>query len=326
MSNKENYRHISEVAKSELINIEKRMSGEVKSLQTPWKCLNAAGLNGVPWQYIIAVAGMSGSGKTLFVNQLETQLFGLNPDEKFHVLSLNYEMIAERLVGRKLSTYLQKSSQQIYSSAINSVGNINQEELEKARLYFEELSKLPIWYQDIPETIVGIQTLIRKHVAEKIGKEDIGLIVIIDHSLLVKNKSDADAKQTLYDLGEMCTLLKKIYKITFIIISQLNRGIESEERRSIQESKLSLHFPIKSDITSADALFQHADIVGILHMPSKLNLPYYGPEKWPTSPNDVYLHFLKARDFHEFIAHLSAKYETMEITEKVKEQPKTLFK
>ena len=312
-----NYRHISDVAKSELKNIEDRMSGEVKSLQTPWKCLNAAGLNGIPWRYIIAICGMSGSGKTLITNQLETQLFKLNPDEKMHILSLNYEMLAERLVGRKLSTHLQKSTQQLYSADIvEKDQNINKEDIEKAKLYLDELSKLHIWYQDIADTILGIRKLVEEHIREKIGKEDIGLIVIIDHSLLVRNKSDADAKQTLYDLGEMCTLLKKAYKVTFIIISQLNRNIESEERRSTQESKLSLHFPIKSDITSADALFQHADIVSIIHMPFKLNLPFYGPEKWPTTPNDVYMHFLKARDFHEFTAHLEARYKTMEIIEK----------
>lgn len=320
------YRHISEVAKSELVNIRNRKSGEVKSLQTPWKCLNVAGLDGIPWKYIVTVAGMSGSGKTLFVNQLETQLFGLNPDEKFHVLSLNYEMIAERLVGRKLSTHLQKSSQQLYSAALNKVGNITDEEISSAETYLEELSKLPVWYQDIPDSVKGIRKLIEDHIKKEIGAEDIGLIVIIDHSLLVKKESNTDDKDMLYALGELCTLLKKIYKITFIILSQLNRDIEKEDRRSTQESRLSMHFPIKGDITSADALYHHADIVSILHMPNKLNIPYYGPEKWPAGPNDVYLHFLKARDYKPFIAQLTAKYETMEITEKVKEQPKTLFK
>lgn len=310
-----NLRHISIVAKSEMNNIAKRKSGEVKSLITPWKCFNNALLNGIPWGYIMTVAGMSGSGKTLFVNQLETELFNLNPDEKFHILALNYEMTAERLVGRKLSTYLQKSTKQLYSADIeNPSKNINDNDIEKAHKYIEKLSELPIWYQDLAETLIGIKRTIVDHFKDEV-KDDEGVLVTIDHSLLIRGQTSETANQTLYALGEMLSHLKKCYKVSFIIISQLNRNIESEERRTMAPNKTLLHFPIKSDITQADALFQHSDMVLVIHMPSKLNLPYYGPEKWATTNVDIYFHFLKARDGDEFISKMIAQYNTMQIKE-----------
>ena len=98
---------LEEAAHKELRYIKGRMDNQIKSLKTPWKKFDKAGMNGIEWGSIITIAGMSGSGKTAILNELESGLFTLNPQENFAVLSFNFEMMARRLVGRKISKKLQ---------------------------------------------------------------------------------------------------------------------------------------------------------------------------------------------------------------------------
>ena len=93
---------IKDAARQELRYIRGRMNGEIKSLKTPWVKFNKASMDGIEWGSITTIAGMSGSGKTAILNELETGLFDMNPKENFAVLSFNFEMIARRLVGRKI--------------------------------------------------------------------------------------------------------------------------------------------------------------------------------------------------------------------------------
>lgn len=51
---------IRDAARDELRYIRGRLSGEIKSLQTPWKKFNKACMNGIEWGSIITIAGMSG--------------------------------------------------------------------------------------------------------------------------------------------------------------------------------------------------------------------------------------------------------------------------
>ena len=101
---------IEEAAKRSIEYIHKRKTGAIKSLLTPWRKFNYVGLGGLEWQTIVTIAGMSGSGKTAILNELETALCELNPDEEFEVLSFNFEMLARNLVSRKLSKALTVST------------------------------------------------------------------------------------------------------------------------------------------------------------------------------------------------------------------------
>ena len=84
----------------------------------------------------------------------------------------------------------------------------------------------------------------------------------------------------------------KKYPMTSIIqLAQMNRNIESPERINNFLS----HYPMRSDISSADALFQASDYVIVIHRPEILGIQEYGPSHLPTQ-NKVYLHILKNRD------------------------------
>jgi len=240
------------------------------------------------------------SGKTAVLNSLETGLFDMNPLEKFAVLSFNFEMIARRLVGRKISQNLQLTVKQMYSADINNPDkNLNKDLYLRAENYAKSIINRPVWYVDIPGTVKEIKTTI-EHFALQIPENlDRGILVTLDHSILVKKFGEQNQLETLYELAGMFNEMKKKIKSSYIIVSQLNRGIEAVER--LQNKNL--HYPQKSDVFGADALYQYSDVFTILHRPEMLNLRAYGPEDMEVR-DVIYWHFIKVRDGDPFIAKM----------------------
>ena len=291
---------LEEAAQKELRYIKGRMDGNIKSLKTPWKKFDKAGMNGIEWGSIITIAGMSGSGKTAILNELESGLFQLNPQEKFAVQSFNFEMIARRLVGRKISKKLQMTTTQIYNADMeNKDRNINETGYQRIVDYTKSIRGIPLWYVDIPGTVQEIKNTIEHFAMGMEANMDRGVLVTLDHSILVKKFGEQNQMQTLYELAAMFNELKKKIKASFVIVSQLNRNIEAVER--IQNRNL--HYPQKSDVFGADALYQYSDIFMITHRPEMLNLRAYGPTDLPV--NDIiYWHFIKTREAEPFIAKM----------------------
>jgi replicative DNA helicase len=86
------YRHIGDAAKEIVTYIDDRRKGKVRSLRTRWPKFNRRCMGGIEPNTIYTIAGVSGSGKSSFVNSLETDLFDLNKTTDFVVLSFNWEM------------------------------------------------------------------------------------------------------------------------------------------------------------------------------------------------------------------------------------------
>ena len=86
--------------------------------------------------------------------------------------------------------------------------------------------------------------------------------------------------------------IKKIGKTSIIQITQMNRNIEASER--INNS--GLHYPMRSDISTSDSLFQASDYVIVIHRPEILGITAYGVRNLPTKEY-IYMHFLKKRNF-----------------------------
>lgn len=282
---------IKEAARQELRYIRGRMEGNIKSLRTPWEKFNRASMNGIEWGSIITVAGMSGSGKTAILNELETGLFEMNPDEKFAVLSFNFEMIARRLVGRKISKGLNMTVKQMYSADLERRDkNLNHTKYAEAVKYTEKIIDKPVWYVDIPGTVQEIKNTIEYFAMGMEENLERGILVTLDHSILVKKLGEQNQLETLYELAAMFNEMKKKIKSSYIIVSQLNRQIESVDR--IQNKNL--HYPQKSDVFGADALYQYSDVFMITHRPEMLNLRTYGPQDLPVE-GVIYWHYLKEK-------------------------------
>jgi len=284
------YRRIEKPASEILQYIDNRRKGIAKSLKTRWNKFNRQCMGGIEANTIYTVAGCSGGGKSAFVNSLETDLFELNPKIDFVVLSFNFEMLSSRQIGRKLSYKMKKTTSQIYSSNIDiDKTRLSNLEYDKAIKYTEEIVKYPIYYVDRPGTVDQIRDTII-HFQEKLfpGK---WLVVLLDHTLLVRSTSGMNERENLYNLQRVFMEAKKKGLTTIVQISQMNRQIESSERLV----NSSMHYPMRRDLFGSDSLFQSSDYVIVLHSPEQLGIKAYGPNNEPVE-HMIYMHFLKARE------------------------------
>ena len=281
------FKTIDEAFDEELHYIEGRYKGDITSVRTPYKKLNDVYMDGFEWGWIITIGGMSGVGKTAFLNDLETGFFEENPND-FAVLNFNFEMQARRLMGRKISRNMNLTVKDVYSVGSKlSIPNLNHIKTLK-----NNLAKYDVTYVEKSLSINQIEeacyTFFKNHKL-KTNKEK--FIVTLDHTLLVKNPMNLDERIMLTKLIAKFNDMKKDHQVIFILLSQLNRGLESSER--ITNSKL--HYPMKSDLFGSDAIYQGSDAVMLVHRPEILGITKYGPQGLPTK-DIVYVHNIKTRD------------------------------
>lgn len=306
-SNKLDITHIS-VPTDEILNyIDNRRKGIVRSLRTRWKKFNNTCMGGIEPNSIYTIAGISGSGKSSFVNTLETDLFDLNPNENFVVLSFTLEMVSAKQVGRKLSYKTRKTTTELYSGS-SEVRKIEDEDFNLLKEHGERIRKYPIFYVDRPGTVEQIRNTISDF-KSKIGNK--WLVVILDHTLLIRGKNGDTERDIIADLQKLFMEVKKWGKVTIIQLSQLNRNIESAERIN----NPLLHYPNRGDIFGSDSVFHASDVLIVLHRPELLNIFKYGRDSMPVR-DIIYCHFLKVREGEQkiipFINNL--KYNSMEET------------
>lgn len=242
-------------------------------------------MGGIEPNTVYTIVGISGSGKSSFVNTLENDLIDLNSDQDVIVLNFSFEMLSSRQVGRKLSSKLRLTTAELYS-ANNDLDN---ESLAKVEETSQQIKSYPIYYVDTPGTVEDIASTIDYFYENKAkGKK---FIVILDHTLLVEGQSRESALQVISDLQKLFIKVKKLPNTTVIQLSQMNRNIETPDRIN----NPSMHYPMRSDISSADTIFHASDYVICIHRPELLNIQQYGPNRLPVN-NKVYLHLIKNRD------------------------------
>ena len=278
------FKTIGQATEEAVDYIVKRKNHEIDSLRTRWPKFNNLCMGGIEPNSIYIVTGISGGGKSSFVNTLETDLIDLNPDKDIVVLSFNFEMLASRQVGRKLSYKLKKTTSDLYSS----VESIDDTTLKEVKEEAEKIKNYPVYYVDTSATIENIKSTI-DYFYNVIAKGK-WLVIILDHTLLV-NGDGKDERSTIVDLQKMFMQVKKRPNISIIQISQMNRNIEQPERIANPAS----HYPMRSDLSTSDFIYQSSDYIIVLHRPELLGITEYGPFRQPVK-DIVYLHLIKNRE------------------------------
>ena len=276
------FRHISKVTDESLAYINARRKGTSKSLKTRWSKFNRMCMGGIEPNVITTIAGGSGSGKSAFVNTLETDLIDLNPNQEIVILSFSFEMMSYRQIGRKISNKLRQTTSELYSAETK----LDDSSYEKVKTVTEEIKNYPIYYVDTPGTVTQIEETIKKFYKDIV--RDRWFVITLDHTLLVDG---FDERKTLVELEKMLIRIKKYPMTSIIQIAQLNRNIEQPERINNPTA----HYPMRSDLSASDAMYQASDYIAVIMRPELNNIQSYVPQHLPVR-DKIYMHVIKNRD------------------------------
>ena len=276
---------MSQVTKEAVEYIAGRRDRTITSLKTRWNKFNKQCMGGIEPNVVMTIAGISGSGKSSWANELSTDLIDLNPDEEIIILNFSLEMVGFRQVGRTLSNKLRKTTSALYSSETN----LDDDTFRKVINVSNQLKEYPIYFVDDPGTPMQVKETIQSFYDKHVKGTKKHLIIMYDHALLTKQVGSVI--ETISELERVFIQAKKLPMTSVIQLAQMNRNIESSERINNPLS----HYPMRSDLSSSDAMFQASDYVMVIHRPEILGIQEYGPSHLPTD-NKIYIHILKNRD------------------------------
>lgn len=278
-------RPMSVVAQEAINYIAGRRDHTMSSLKTRWVKFNKQCMGGIEPNIVMTIAGISGSGKSSMANLLTSDLIDLNPNEEVVILTFSLEMVGFRQVGRMLSNKLRKTTSTLYSSETD----LDDSTFREVVLVSNQLKEYPIYFVDNPGTPSEVKDIIYTFYNQYVKDTKKRFIVVYDHALLTKQVGSII--ETINELERVFIQVKKLPLTSVIQLAQMNRNIEASERINNPLS----HYPMRSDISSADAIFQGSDYVLVIHRPEILNIQEYGPNHLPVS-NKIYIHILKNRD------------------------------
>lgn len=278
-------RPMSVVANEAVRYIAGRREHKIVSLKTRWNKFNKQCMGGIEPNTVLTVAGISGSGKSSFANLITTDVIDLNESEDIIVLNFSLEMVGFRQVGRTLSNKLRKTTSTLYSSE----KDLDDNTFRMVVSVTNKLKEYPIYFVDSPTTPTQVKDIIMQFYDTYVKGTSKHFIIVYDHALLTKQVGSI--LETISELERVFIQVKKLPMTSIIQLAQMNRNIESSERINNSMS----HYPMRSDLSSSDAIFQASDYVCVIHRPEILNIQEYGPNHLPTS-NKVYIHMLKNRD------------------------------
>jgi len=285
----------SEVLVKGLEYINDRRQGRIKSFKTPWTGLNLAGIGGLEWGSMLTIGARPGAGKTMVVSQILRESRIHNPDQDFSILEFQFEMGDKQYAARQFAAEVAQD----YNAVLSGYKQLDEftyklmqkhladtQVLEKQGIQ-RKLIKKPLSPPDIERAI--------RHYFDAMGGKP--MIVTIDHSWLIKKGSnEKDKFDTLYNTAEMLMQVKNDLPIIVLMITQMNRTMEEATR--IHPGIIG-NYPTSSDIFGGDALMQSSDIVIALNRPFKSNINIYGPKKYITTKEQIYMHLLKVRNGSE---------------------------
>ena len=296
-----------------LTKIAARSRGEIKSLRSAWPKFNDAFCDGLEWRTITVVGARPGTGKTLFMEQLISDIIEYNADQEFRILKFQMEMVDETSGIRKLSL----NTGADYNTLMSKSQKIDKALFTKCLHYYnatETTDIIDVIYDacTVDEMCATIRYQMEKH--RRADGTFVNMLVAIDHSALFKNgKGQKDKFEMLGALGEALTMMKKKYPVAFVVLSQLNRNIDDPKRAIDGDYG---NYVLDSDIYGSDALLQHADVVMGINKPSIRKIRQYGPDRYIISDEDTLVfHFLKSRNGTTRISFFKLDRDTMRIVE-----------
>lgn len=234
-------------------------------------------IRGIEPNQLITMAGISGSGKSSLVNFIESECA-----PEMSILSFSLEMTGMAQVRRKLKYF-------------------NTFDKDKKDQAIKDMNRSDIWYHEDSVSEKDVDTIARDFIAKREGKK---ILILMDHILLLKGK---DERQAIAELQKVLIVLRKMKNVSVIQVAQMNRNIETLERIKTPQ----FHYPQRSDISSADSVYQASDILIVVHRPEILGIISYGLHSLGTK-DVIFLHVLKYREGKQHILTVENRLDTQD--------------
>jgi replicative DNA helicase len=230
------------------------------------------------------------------------------------VLDFQLEMSGKDMAGRQMSMQLKKSLKELYSA--ENGRKISDADFEAAVALAKLYNKAPIYYVEKPVTVDEFANRVTRFI-KTVKKRT---LVTLDHTVLLRRAaSEKDMFATLFNLGNTMTELKKKLPVMFLVMTQLNRECEKPER--LKDGTAGNYLQL-SDIYGSDAMGMHADLVIGLNKPSRMNLAYYGLDRYIVTEDLLAMHVLKNRNGMIGLSFMEADFAKMRISERATPPPK----
>ena len=243
--NTQDFRPISDVVMQVLRRIElaSQTKGHITGLPTGFADLDfrTAGLQ--PADFIL-VAARPSMGKTAFVLTIADYV---TVKKKESVAIFSLEMSAEQLVNRMLAMESQIDAQTLRS------GDLSDRDWEALMESSETIGTSRLIIDDTPGIKVSeLRSKCRKYKLE----QDIKLVIIDYIQLMSGSGSKGDNRQQeVSDISRGLKSLARELNVPIIVLSQLNRAVESRAD----------HRPMLADIRESGAIEQDADVIMFLY-------------------------------------------------------------
>src|SRR5580698_4167717 len=203
---------------------------------------------------LIILAARPSMGKTALALNIAENVAVRN---RQNVAIFSLEMSKESLLLRLLASHARVDAHKFRT------GHMNKDDWGKVTASLAELGDAPIWIDDsASSTVLGMGAKARRL------KRDRGLsLVIVDYIQLVvpsTNRRNANRQEEVSSISRSLKALAKELKVPVVVLSQLTRAPEREERK-----------PQLSDLRESGAIEQDADVVLFINRPNfyKTDLP-----------------------------------------------------
>ena len=212
-------------------------------------------INGFYPGRLYMLAARPGMGKTTLGLNLMLNI-ATNPNTNFPVLVISLELNANQLWEWALCKLAQRTADQLDALSVQDLNEITTRTLRRQRGHDAPVTMLQICHRLGGLTMYDLRGLIVKAVASFGGLS----AVMIDFVQLLEPNEQVQGVNRDRELGAIVSELKKMaqsFKLPFLVLSQLNRNIESHRRRDSR--------PVLSDLRESGRLEITADVVMLLH-------------------------------------------------------------